>query len=82
MYLIHNARPWQDAIPNYDYQDENVAVWKEMEQLYEEKLIRSIGVSNFHERDLENLLARTMVIPVINQIKYHPGHPNRCDRVL
>lgn len=74
LYLIHNARPWQDAIPNYDYQDENVAVWKEMEQLYEEKLIRSIGVSNFHERDLENLLARTMVIPVINQIKYHPGH--------
>lgn len=74
LYLIHNARPWQDAIPNYDYFDENVAIWKEMEKLYEEGYIRAIGVSNFHERDLENLLARTIVIPVINQIRFHPGH--------
>lgn len=74
MYLIHNARPWSDAIPNYDYFDENVAVWQEMEKIYDSGRARSIGVSNFNEKDLENLLARTMTIPVMNQIKYHPGH--------
>lgn len=74
MYLIHNARPWRDRKEDYDYFDENVAIWKEFEKLYEEGLTRSIGVSNFNERDLENLLARTMVIPVMNQIKFHPGY--------
>lgn len=74
LYLIHNARPWSDAIPNYDYFEENVAVYKVMEELYEEGKLRTIGVSNFKVKDLENLLENTIVIPVINQIRFHPGY--------
>lgn len=73
-YLIHNARPWRDAIEGYDYFEENVAIYKVMEDLYEEGLLRSIGVSNFNVRDLENLLENSIVIPVLNQIKFHPGY--------
>ena len=73
MYLIHNARPWKNSRVDYEYFDENVAVYKELEKLYEEGYVRSIGVSNFNERDLENILARTIVIPVMNQIKFYPG---------
>lgn len=74
LYLIHNARPWTDRIENYDYFDENVAIWKEMEKLLETGKLRSIGVSNFFVKDLENLLSRTTIVPVLNQIKYHPGY--------
>ncbi len=74
LYLIHNARPWQDRIEDYDYFEENVAVWKEMEKLLETGKLRSIGVSNFFVKDLENLLKHTTVVPVLNQIKYHPGY--------
>lgn len=73
-YLIHNARPWKDAKEGYDYFKENVAVWAEMEKIYDEGLTRSIGVSNFLVKDLENLLEHSIVIPVMNQIKYHPGY--------
>lgn len=74
LYLIHNARPWNDAKEGYDYFEENVAIYEIMEQLYEEGKIRSIGVSNFLVKDLENLLENTIVIPVLNQIKFHPGY--------
>lgn len=74
LYLIHNARPWSGGIEGHDYFEENVAVWKVMEELYEEGKTRSIGVSNFLVKDLENLLEYTVVIPVLNQIKFHPGY--------
>ncbi len=74
LYLIHNARPWSDRIENYDYFQENVAVWKQMEELLKTGKCRSIGVSNFYVKDLENLLKHTEVVPVLNQIKYHPGY--------
>ncbi len=73
-YLIHNARPWSDGIEGHDYFEENVAVYKVMEELYDEGKVRSIGVSNFLVKDLENLLEYSMVIPVLNQIKFHPGY--------
>lgn len=73
-YLIHNARPWTDRIEGYDYFEENVAIYKVMEELYDEGKLRSIGVSNFLVKDLENLLENTIVIPVLNQIKFHPGY--------
>ncbi|NLW28664.1 MAG: aldo/keto reductase [Erysipelothrix sp.] len=74
LYIIHNARPWTDRIEGYDYFEENVKVYKELEKLYEEGLVRSIGVSNFNVKDLENLLAFARYIPVLNQIKFHPGY--------
>lgn len=74
LYLIHNARPWSGGIEGHDYFEENVAIWKVMEELYDEGKTRSIGVSNFLVKDLENLLENTIVIPVLNQIKFHPGY--------
>ncbi|MHC4109883.1 MAG: aldo/keto reductase [Planctomycetota bacterium] len=46
--------------------------WKQMETLYKEGLVRAIGVSNFHEHHLENLLEIADVIPAINQVELHP----------
>ncbi|WP_430482045.1 aldo/keto reductase [Rossellomorea marisflavi] len=46
--------------------------WKALERLHGEGLIKSIGVSNFHQHHLEDLLARSNEKPVLNQIETHP----------
>ena len=40
--------------------------------MYSEKKIKSIGVSNFTVRHLEELMSKTSIIPVINQVEFHP----------
>lgn len=49
--------------------------WKAFERLYDEKAIRSIGVSNFQERHLEYLLNNCNVAPMVDQIEIHVGYP-------
>ncbi|MFC2949639.1 aldo/keto reductase [Virgibacillus sediminis] len=46
--------------------------WKAMEKLYEEGRVRAIGVCNFHEQHLNDLLPECTVKPAINQVEYHP----------
>lgn len=46
--------------------------WKALEKLYEEKLIRAIGVSNFMIDHLEDLFTTANVVPAVNQIEFHP----------
>ncbi|MGE8001644.1 aldo/keto reductase [Lysinibacillus sp. NPDC093190] len=62
LYLVH----WPGIDTNY------VDVYKALEKIYQDGRVRSIGVSNFHVHHLENLLKETSVIPVINQIEFHP----------
>jgi diketogulonate reductase-like aldo/keto reductase len=47
LYLIHAPWPWSEWQTNPDYSQGNIAAWKAMEKLYQEKKVRSIGVSNF-----------------------------------
>lgn len=46
--------------------------WAAMEELRDEGLVRSIGVSNFHPYHLENVFSMARYQPVINQIEIHP----------
>jgi diketogulonate reductase-like aldo/keto reductase len=46
--------------------------WRVLEQLHEAGLARSIGVSNFLTRHLDELLAHADVPPAVNQIELHP----------
>lgn len=46
--------------------------WKKMEILYREGFLRAIGVCNFHEHHLEELLAMASVVPAVNQFELHP----------
>lgn len=62
LYLIH----WPGLDTNY------IEAYKALEKIYQDERVRSIGVSNFHVHHLEHLLKETTVIPVINQIEFHP----------
>ena len=49
-----------------------IAAYKAMEQLLAEGRVRAIGVSNQTPAELEELIARTDVVPAVNQIQVHP----------
>jgi diketogulonate reductase-like aldo/keto reductase len=46
--------------------------WETLLQLYSKKLIRAIGVSNFHIHHLNDLAAATGILPLFDQIESHP----------
>jgi 2,5-diketo-D-gluconate reductase A len=46
--------------------------WRAMEELHEEGLSTSIGMSNFHTNHLDDIFAMATKRPVINQIEIHP----------
>lgn len=63
LYLIH----WPQG-------KKSIETWKAMEELYEQGLIRAIGVSNFMTHHLDFLLANSKVVPAVNQVEFHPFH--------
>ena len=68
-YLIH----WPAAANHY-----YVAAWQELVRAQQEGLIKSIGVSNFMPEHLQQIIAATGVVPVINQIELHPLLPQKA----
>jgi len=46
--------------------------WKALERIYEEKLARSIGISNYIIRHIEQLKTYANVMPVVNQVEFNP----------
>ncbi|MEK4352903.1 aldo/keto reductase [Paenibacillus sp. FSL R5-0475] len=46
--------------------------WKALIHLQKEGLIKSIGVSNFQIHHLKDIIEDTSVIPVVNQVEFHP----------
>lgn len=49
-----------------------VDTYRALEKLYREGSVRAIGVSNFMEPQLQELLANCEVTPAVNQIEFHP----------
>ncbi len=46
--------------------------WRAMEYLYKHKGARAIGVSNFMQHHLEDLLTSAEIVPMVNQMEFHP----------
>ena len=61
LYLIH----WPVA---GKYKD----TWRALEKLYGEGRIRAIGVSNFLRHHLQDLLQSAEIVPMVNQMEFHP----------
>lgn len=72
LYLIHAPWPWSNVGQNCD--EGNILAWKAMIDLYNEGKIRSIGVSNFSIKDIENIVKATNFKPMVNQIRYFIGN--------
>ena len=47
--------------------------WRALENIYQIKKARAIGVSNFEIKHLNDIFANCVIAPVINQIERHPN---------
>jgi diketogulonate reductase-like aldo/keto reductase len=73
LMLIHAPQPWDD-FRGGDYSDGNLAAWKALEEAYRAGKLRAIGVSNFLQDDLNNIIEHGTVTPHVNQILVHAGN--------
>lgn len=70
LYLIH--------MPYGDY----YGSWRAMEELYEAGKIKAIGVCNFEEDRLADLILNNKIVPAVNQIELHPFFQQKKTRSL
>jgi len=73
LILIHCPQPWAEYRSPKRYFEENLEVWRALEDALKEGKTRSIGISNFLEIDIRNILEACTVRPMVNQIKIHIG---------
>ncbi len=72
MMIIHSPQPWREVNQSENrYFAENIQVWKAMEDAVKSGKVRTIGVSNFLENDIDNILANCKISPAVNQILAH-----------
>lgn len=64
LYLLHWPMPT-------DF-EATLGAWRAAEKLLADGRVRAIGVSNFSPKDLDNLVARSQVVPAVNQVELHP----------
>jgi diketogulonate reductase-like aldo/keto reductase len=73
LMLIHSPQPWDD-FRGGDYAEGNREAWRALEDAHRAGKIGSIGVSNFQQHDLENILKGASVVPHVNQLLVHAGN--------
>lgn len=69
--IIHAPQPWKEFRREKRYFAENKEVWRALEDAQMTGKVRIIGVSNFLQDDLENLLSDCRIKPMVNQILLH-----------
>ena len=74
LMIIHSPQPWADFHSEDRYFAGNLEAWRALEEAHAADRIRSIGVSNFEQVDLQNLLDNGSVKPVVNQVLAHVGN--------
>lgn len=60
LYLIH----WPKEL--------NKETWRALEKLYKDGKVKAIGVSNFKEHHIEDLKETAEILPMVNQVEFHP----------
>ena len=68
LYLIH--QPYGDVS----------GAWRAMQKLYEEGNIKAIGVSNFASDRLVDFALTNKLIPMVNQVEFHPFNQQESAR--
>jgi len=71
LIIIHSPKPWAKFLQNEPYFEGNRDAWKALEEAYKAAKLRSIGLSNFKQADVDNILATCSVKPMVNQILAH-----------
>ena len=71
MVIIHSPQPWAEFDGEDRYFEGNREAWRALEEAYDAGKLRAIGVSNFEQQDLDNILESCSIDPMVNQILAH-----------
>ncbi|QJW92371.1 aldo/keto reductase [Spirosoma taeanense] len=71
LMIIHSPKPWAEFSGPDPYFDGNREAWRALEEAYTAGKLRAIGLSNFEQADIDNILGSCSVKPVVNQILAH-----------
>ena len=75
MMIIHSPQPWAEVNQSDNrYEEGNVEAYRALEDALSAGKLRAIGVSNFLEDDLRNILDNCRVVPAVNQVLAHIGN--------
>lgn len=74
LMIIHSPQPWKEFREGEHFFEGNLEAWRALEEAYKEGKLRAIGVSNFEQVDIDNILEKGTVKPVINQVLAHVGN--------
>lgn len=61
LYLVH-----------WPIKDKYVSIWKDMERIAATDKVRAVGVSNYQENHIKEILDLRSLVPAVNQIELHP----------
>ncbi|EAR09702.1 aldo/keto reductase [Reinekea blandensis] len=71
LMIIHSPQPWGDFGAEDRYFSGNSEAWRALEEAYQAGKIKAIGLSNFQQPDVENILQSATLKPMVNQILAH-----------
>ena len=71
LMIIHSPQPWRKFGDENRYFEGNREAWRALEEAYQAKKLRAIGLSNFEREDIDNILGACAVKPMVNQILAH-----------
>lgn len=83
LMIIHSPQPWSEFRQGEHFFEGNIEAWRfegnieawrALEEAHHAGKLRAIGVSNFEQADLDNILDNGTVKPVVNQILAHVGN--------
>jgi diketogulonate reductase-like aldo/keto reductase len=73
LMIIHSPQPWADFHSGQHFFEENLQVWRALEEAHAAGKLRALGVSNFERADLDNILENASIKPAVNQVLAHVG---------
>ncbi len=71
MMIIHSPKPWMEFHEGNAYLEGNREAWRALEDAYKAGKLKAIGISNFQQPDIENILKSCSVKPMVNQVLAH-----------
>lgn len=71
LMIIHSPQPWDKFGVEDRYFDGNREAWRALEDACKAGKLRAIGLSNFLQEDVDNILNSCTVKPTVNQILAH-----------
>lgn len=71
LMIIHSPQPWKEFGEEDRYFEGNQEAWRALEEAYKAGKLRAIGLSNFQQEDIDNILKSCTVKPMVNQILAH-----------